>query len=72
MLLVKPKAGKRVLVPGSYKPLPAEGMEIECVDTYWFRRERDGDVSISSVVSQPVSKPQHSKKLKSENENKEI
>jgi hypothetical protein len=45
-MIVKPKAGVRVLPPGrgAKRPLPPEGIEVSDTDPYWIRREQQGDV----------------------------
>lgn len=46
-ILVKPKAGLKVVDPTTGKALPTTGLVVED-STYWRRRERDGDVAISA------------------------
>ena len=55
MYLVKPKNGKKVRDPKTYKHVPEKGLKIEKIDTFWFRRERDGDVEIVSLENPSLS-----------------
>lgn len=40
---------KRVRDPKSGALLTKDGIKIESMDSYWFRREQDGDVVIEEV-----------------------
>lgn len=42
-MYVKPKEGRRVVDPATYRDLPAEGKEVPR-SAYWLRRIKDGDV----------------------------
>ena len=46
-LHLKPVAGRRVLDPRTYAPLPAEGARVPKTP-FWTRRLRDGDVEVVS------------------------
>ncbi len=50
MFTVKPKdESKRVRDPKTQALLSMSGIKIEEMDSYWFRREEDGDVVIEEV-----------------------
>ena len=53
IVIVKPKAGKRVLDPATIppSPLPEKGKRV-VEDSYWLRRELAGEVEISPVASE--------------------
>lgn len=54
-MFVKPKDGLSVRDPVKGSPLPAEGAEVPD-NTFWRRRLRDGDVSITEkAVTTTVS-----------------
>jgi hypothetical protein len=45
MIRIYPKPGLIVRDPQTRQPLPAEGIEVSEDNTYWLRREREGDIS---------------------------
>lgn len=50
---IKPRAGLRVLYPGTTQALPAEGGSVPA-SSYWLRRLRDGDVEkVVEAASNP-------------------
>lgn len=53
-IYVRPRAGVRVLHPGTMQPLPVAGCELEA-DPYWLRRQADGDVEIVEPVEPDVA-----------------
>lgn len=42
LIRVRPAAGRIVVDPATYRPLPPDGAVV-ALDTYWSRRLRDGD-----------------------------
>lgn len=42
-MFVKPKDGRKVIDPATYRELPVEGKEVPR-SAYWLRRIKDGDV----------------------------
>lgn len=64
---IKPKDGKRVLDPLTMKPLPKEGLKLD-FSPHWKRRENDGDVTITALVSNKTSK-QKNNKQEAQNDN---
>lgn len=42
---ITPRAGRRPVFPGTNRPVPAEGVEVN-LETYWLRCERDGAIEI--------------------------
>lgn len=54
MIHLVPAPEKRVRDPKTKKVLGPEGIKIEVMDTYWFRRLRDGEVV--DVSAKPAKK----------------
>jgi hypothetical protein len=67
MLLVKPLSGRRVRHPDSKQVLDESGCRISSVTSYWHRRQKDGDVSISEI-SESAAPAVEKKSRKSESE----
>ena len=63
MFLIKPLK-ENILDPDSKQPLRMEGIRVESVSTYYFRRERDKDVSITAIEEQAAPKPESPKQKK--------
>ena len=61
MLRVIPKDGLKVINPDTMKRVPKEGSVIPKKTTYWNRREKDGDVTISKITAKKPSKKQETK-----------
>lgn len=63
MTRIAPKTGMIVIDPTTGKPLAAIGVDglpgedRDLTDPYWYRREKDGDVSIVDAEPQPVAAP---------------
>jgi hypothetical protein len=55
-MIVKPKEGLRVLIPGTKRPLPPDGIDVSATDLYWRRRINQGDVEeIKAEVDQETA-----------------
>lgn len=50
MIHLVPAKDKRVREPNSGKLIGPEGIRIEAINTYWFRRLQDGDVVEKSAA----------------------
>lgn len=48
MFLIKPNK-PNVVNPETGAPLVETGIKIELLDSYWFRRGQDGDVTITEI-----------------------
>ncbi len=48
--------------PKTRKPLPAEGIEVNILETYWHKRLVCGDVVEVNLESRAVQKPEKAKK----------
>lgn len=51
--------GRRVRDPKTKQLVGPKGVKVDEIDTYWFRRLRDGDVKIADAVAlvAPAAKP---------------
>ena len=52
MQFVKPAPGRRVRCPDTH--VLAEAGELVAWDTYWIRRERDGDILVTETIESPA------------------
>lgn len=50
-----PKKGRTVLMLGTHRPMPAEGIDTEW-NTHWERRMHDGDVDVEFLKDEPAAK----------------
>lgn len=55
-MIVAPRNGMIVINPATGKALPADGADVE-LNTYWFRRHKDGDIELKDAEPQPVAAP---------------
>ena len=55
MIRITPKEGLKVINPETLKRLPKDGIVIRKMDTFWKRREKDGDITVEKLT---VKKPQ--------------
>lgn len=56
---------KKVINPGTMKRVPKEGIVVSKVDTFWKRREKDGDIKVEKITTKKAPKT-----IKKEEENK--
>ncbi len=55
-MIVKPKEGLRVRVPGTKRQIPPDGIDVSPTDPYWHRRIIQGDVeAISADVDEETA-----------------
>lgn len=47
MLRVKPREGIKIRHPVTRQHIPADGIVLRELDTYWERRRMDGDVTVT-------------------------
>lgn len=50
MIRIVPRTGMIVIDPASGHALPAEGVEIVRLDSYWIRRQSDGDITVADLA----------------------
>lgn len=57
MIRIIPKhEDKKVIDPSTGKKVPMEGIVISKITTFWKRREKDGDVTITKVIAKKPKK----------------
>jgi len=60
MFKIIPKEGLKVMNPATMRGVPADGVVITDVTTYWDNRRKDGDVTIEDLSK--VKEPKQNKK----------
>lgn len=59
-IFIKPKKGLRVLNPATMLPISEDGQKVS-KNSYWTRRQLDGDITISEVAEKTLKKATQSK-----------
>lgn len=54
MIRIVPRNGMVVIDPTTRRPLPPEGIEVLELDSYWIRRQNDGDVVATDPFAEAV------------------
>lgn len=72
MFLVKPVEGRRVRHPSTAEVLGPDGVKVETIGTFWFRRLKDGDVTIAEIKGVKEKKSKPDKPEKDKDKDKEI
>ena len=61
MIRITPKKGLKVINPDTLKRVPDTGVVIPKMNTFWKRRENDGDITVTKVTAKKSTKREENK-----------